>query len=1145
MKILEENFNLQFEENKFLFNNTSKGIFPFLLENLQNYFNKEKILVIVDTNEEIEEYISIIKKISGKKNLLDFPSWDCLPYDEISPTKTVLNKRFKIFKLNIKDNKNSCTIFTTVDSLIQKVPLKKNIEDQILKFEASKSYNISHISSELQNVGYKKVNLVLEPNEYALRGGIVDIWPLGNKEPFRLDFFGETLENIKSFDPVSQLSNKKFEYVLIEGPIEVPMHKKSIENFIINYRNLFGPVVNKDLFVHNIYNKNKLDGIEHLLPLFYNYKLESIINLFNPSIIVCKSNLLDIIENKIEQIKKNYNDKFLSYEENKEDKNGPLEPGKLYLNLKQIKKNLENKKLVIINEIEENNDFNAYNIKSTDNLEFLDKKISREQVLEKIKKIIKQKLGYKKIIFCFNDKRSQKYIEEILNNFAKDFTRTTKKNTYECIDNTSIIDLIDFPAEKGFETNLIKFIPVTDIISLRKSNKERKFKNNITDLSQLNIDDYVVHRDHGIGKYLGLKTISILEKPHDCLVVEYLNESKLYVPVENINLISKYGSSLSMVELDKLGSSSWNRRKSLVKTKIRDLANSLITLAAKRNSHKARKMIINETKLEAFSKEFGYIETDDQVATLTEVYRDLSSQRLMDRLICGDVGFGKTEIALRASFVIADNNLLTLIVVPSTLLAKQHYETFSKRFKNFFKVELITRFTSNKNKNKILEDFKKSIVKVVIATHSIFSVDLSNFNLGLIIIDEEQHFGVAQKEKIKSFKTNVNVLTLSATPIPRTLYMSLIGVRELSLIKTPPVDRKSIKTYICKFEKSIIQRAINNELDRQGQIFLIVPKIKDINDVARKVISIFPKVRLGIAHGKLKTNDLELVMHKFYNYKIDLLISTSIVEAGLDIPRANTLIVYKADYFGLAQLHQLRGRIGRSNIKGFAYFSVEKNKITENATRRLKALKAMDKLGAGINLANYDLDIRGAGNLLGEEQSGQIIQVGIELYQKLLEECFNDLKDNKNSSSFNVEINIKLPILIPEDYIPDLSLRLSMYRKLGEIRDLMEIDTYKAEVLNRFGKIPNEFSNLIDVMYLKILCSKANIIKLNITDKKFYVFFNKNFKNYNDNFIRWITSSKSNIVLNSSHNIQISHNFSEPKKQMLNIIELINKIINL
>ena len=559
-----------------------------------------------------------------------------------------------------------------------------------------------------------------------------------------------------------------------------------------------------------------------------------------------------------------------------------------------------------------------------------------------------------------------------------------------------------------------------------------------------------------------------------------------------------------------------------------------------------QKFFIDHNKLANFAKGFNFQETEDQLATLEEVYRDLSSGKLMDRLVCGDVGFGKTEIALRASSIVTDNNSNVLLIAPTTLLARQHFNTFKKRFREIQNVEVIDRNTKILNRNIIINNFIKKEIKILIATHAIFSANLSDASIGLVIIDEEQRFGVAHKERIKKIKNNVHLLTLTATPIPRTLHMSLLGIKELSLIKTPPVDRKSVETKVIKFDKTIIKNAIFHEKNRAGQIYLIVPKVRDIAEIHKKILSIYPNLRVGIAHGKLSSKELELVMDKFYNYKIDLLISTTIVEAGLDIPRANTLIVYKSDYFGLAQLHQLRGRIGRSDKKAFAYFTLQNNNISSNAVRRLKALQTMDALGAGMQLANYDLDIRGAGNLLGDEQSGQITQVGIEMYQRLLKECINDIKNiNNYSHTEEIEVSIRLPILIPEKYIPDLSLRLSLYRRVGEIQEIEELGLFKEEMINRFGIIPDEFSNYLNVMVLKLLARKCSIAKIYIFKDTYTITFDKSRAEYSESFIKWVTNNKNKIILKDSHVIKVNHEIDDAKKQLFDMIDLVKKMLKL
>jgi len=753
-------------------------------------------------------------------------------------------------------------------------------------------------------------------------------------------------------------------------------------------------------------------------------------------------------------------------------------------------------------------------------------------------------LEKKKIIICYSEIKEKEKALSLLKYLSISNYRDTNESIEKCMDNLDVIDLVLLPIEEGFEINLLKIITLTEIFKTKNSLRPKKVRNNLIDIAQLLINDLVVHFSHGIGRYLGLKTIKINNSPHDCLVIEYLEKSKLYVPVEDIRLLSKFGDAKDNTSLDRLGAGSWNKRKLSVKKRIRDLANNLIILAAKRAALKGLIFNIDEHKLQEFSKNFYFTETDDQLATLEEVYRDLSSGKLMDRLVCGDVGFGKTEIALRSAFISVDNNYTVILIAPTTLLARQHFQTFQKRFEKNDIVGLIDRNTNTKQKSIIVQKLIKKDIKILISTHAIFSINLQDAEIGLVIVDEEQRFGVSHKEKIKKIKSEAHLLTLTATPIPRTLHMSLIGIKDLSLIKTPPVDRKSIETKVIKFDSTIIKKAIYNEKNRAGQIYLIVPKVRDIETIKKKIISIYPKLKIGIAHGKLTPKELETVMDSFYNFKLDLLISTTIVEAGLDIPRANTLIVYKSDYFGLAQLHQLRGRIGRSDKKAFAYFTLENNNISKNAVRRLKALQTMDELGAGMQLANYDLDIRGAGNLLGEEQSGQITQVGIEMYQRLLKECINDLKGIDNySNPEEIEVSIKLPILIPDKYIPDLSLRLSLYRRVGEFQELREVILFKEEMINRFGLIPEEFSNYLDVMSLKLLAGKASISKIFILSQNYQITFSEKRKNYSEKFIKWITDNNDNIVLKDSHVIKIKHKIQDVKKQLANIIDLVKTML--
>ena len=1148
MKILDNLKDLTKDINIRYFSNINKGIKPFIINELQEEYSNKKILVILENNNEISYYHNLLKNYFKKNNILKLPSWDNQPYEEVSPSQHILNERFKSF--NFEQDKtiknNSLIILTNIDAFIQMVPLKKFLKEDNLQLRVNDNFSIEKLNSHLYDAGYEKVSIVLEPHEYAVRGGILDIWPIGEDSPRRIDFFGNKVESIKSFNPVSQISMENFNSIFLCNSLESPRSKKYNQSFTENYRYLFGPSASDQLFVHKLKNRIRADGIENWLPLFYSNSLCNIVDFFKIDLIFADDSFLQKSKEKIKSIFDLYTEKKNLQENENENINGSIHPNTLYISnekLQNIHKSRMFKEFSYFSKVSTKT---SLNLACKQNLEFHNVSSSNEEVIKRLSLVINKNLGKKKIVITYAAESEKNKALNLIKQLSIKSFRENISSIDKSMDDFDILDLIYIPLQDGFELPLLKVITLTEIFKTQKHVKVKKVRNNLIDIAELHINDLVVHFQHGIGRYLGLSTIKINNSPHDCLIIEYLYNSKLYVPVEDIRLISKFGDSRGVVSLDKLGGSNWIKRRTSVKKKIKDLAYNLIAIAAKRSVIKGKKLSIDYNKLESFAKGFSFEETEDQSATLEEVYRDISSGKLMDRLVCGDVGFGKTEIALRASSIVADNKLNVLVIAPTTLLARQHFNTFKKRFNNIQNVEVLDRNTKLQKRYDIINGFIKQKIKILISTHAIFSANLSEANIGLVIIDEEQRFGVSHKEKIKKIKNNVHLLTLTATPIPRTLHMSLLGIKDLSLIKTPPVDRKTIETKVIKFDKIIIKNAIFNEKKRSGQIYLIVPKVKDIQVIYKRTLSIYPKLRIGIAHGKLTPKELEVVMDNFYNYKIDLLISTTIVEAGLDIPRANTLIVYKSDYFGLAQLHQLRGRIGRSDKKAYAFFTLENNNISGNAVRRLKALQTMDALGAGMQLANYDLDIRGAGNLLGEEQSGQITQVGIEMYQRLLKECINDIKNIDNyAHAEEIEVSIKLPILIPEKYIPDLSLRLSLYRRVGEIQEIEELNSFKTEMVNRFGIIPDEFSNYLDVMLLKLLAKKSSIAKIYVFKKIYSITFDKRRTEYSESFIKWVTNSKNKIILKNSHEIKINHEIDDAKKQLFDIINLVKKMLEL
>jgi transcription-repair coupling factor (superfamily II helicase) len=654
--------------------------------------------------------------------------------------------------------------------------------------------------------------------------------------------------------------------------------------------------------------------------------------------------------------------------------------------------------------------------------------------------------------------------------------------------------------EHGFETDGLAIIGEQDILGdrmVRRRRKTRHAENLLGEVAALSAGDLVVHVDHGIGRFIGLETITAAGAPHDCLEIHYAGGDKLYLPVENIELLSRYGSEDTEAQLDKLGGVGWQTRKARMKNRIREMAKGLIAIAAQRSLRQATKLVPPEGLYDEFCARFPYDETEDQAAAIEAVLDDLASGRPMDRLVCGDVGFGKTEVALRAAFCAAINGRQVAVVVPTTLLARQHYKTFSTRFAGLpVRIAQLSRMTHAADVRLAKSGLADGTVDIVVGTHAVLGKTVSFKDLGLVIIDEEQHFGVGHKERLKELRAEVHVLTLSATPIPRTLQLAMTGVRELSLIATAPVDRLAVRSFVSPFDALIVREALLRERYRGGQAFFVCPRIEDLEEAAAFLREAVPEAKFVMAHGQMAAGDLEERMTAFYDGKYDILLSTTIVESGLDIPTANTLIVWRADMFGLAQLYQLRGRVGRSKTRAYALFTTPANRtITPQAQKRLEVLQSLDTLGAGFQLASHDLDIRGAGNLLGEEQSGHIKEVGYELYQQMLGDAITLLKagiEEPQEEAWSPTIAIGAPVTIPEDYVPDLTLRLQLYRRLSTLETDSDIESFAAELIDRFGAFPPEVEQLLKIVAIKAMCRRAHVEKVEAGPKGVIIAFRDN-----------------------------------------------------
>ena len=692
-----------------------------------------------------------------------------------------------------------------------------------------------------------------------------------------------------------------------------------------------------------------------------------------------------------------------------------------------------------------------------------------------------------------------------------------------------------------------------DIFGLSNKKKKswrRNTENFLKDVSSIDFGDLVAHIDHGIGKYDGLEKITTSGIDHDCLRLIYSGGDKLYLPVENMNLLSRVGNSDFTRDLDKLGLNNWQARKANVRKKIKDMAEKLIRVAAQREVILTEKLFL-PNQYEEFAKHFPFELTDDQDTAINDIISDLETGKLMDRLICGDVGFGKTEVALRASFIVANSGYQVALVAPTTILVKQHIKSFKDRFKNTaLKVAGLSRMTNNKDRLNIKAGLRSGDTNIVIGTHALLSNDIDFNNLGLLIIDEEQHFGVGQKEKIKELQGNIHVLTLTATPIPRTLQLSLSGLKNLSLITTPPINRLAVRTFVLAWDNVVLIDALKREKVRGGQTFIVCPRIKDMDNLYEKVQKMVPDLSISVGHGQMKIDDLDNAINMFSEGKSDILISTNIIESGIDIPNANTMIIYKADMFGLSQLYQLRGRVGRSKNRAYAYFTIEPGKILlKKSQQRLDVIKTLDNLGAGFSLASYDMDIRGSGNLLGDEQSGQIKEVGIELYQDMLKDAVSAYKSGHKTIDevWTPSINLGLPVLIPETYVFDLSTRMSLYRKAGELINTEEINVFTEELYDRFGAPPEEVNNLLMTLMIKNKCLTQKISLIDAGPNGIVLGFKDNYFKNGEKLLNWVKEMSGQIKIRSDQKLFLqkkNKNRDDKLNGVLKFIDYIETINN-
>ncbi len=1084
--------------------------------------------------------------------VIEFPAWDCLPYDRASPALSVSARRLSaLFRLQAGQSDGTAgsqLLVTTINAVLQRVLTPFRIRESVREFKPGTTIGHQSLSALLQRQGYSRTDTVIDHGEYALRGSIVDIFPSSLEQGLRLDFFGDELESLRLFDPTTQMSTGTLKSHLLLPASEALLDEETIKRFRSRYRELFGAMATQDPLYEAVSEGRRLAGMEHWLPLFEERLATLFDYLVADDVVVIDSAALSAADERFKDI--------ADYHQARQKTAGqaagsyrPLEDSTLYVSSDEFSAALKVAPVhrsVIFAEPESDHviDFGFASAR-----DFAPERARGDNVYESAAKHLAAlgKAGKRPLLAAYST-GSRARIASILSEAG---CKTKLADTWQealglAAKGQPVATVL--PLETGFSNSELELLTEQDVLGDRLVRRKKRRKDSdafLAELQALNRGDLVVHVEHGIGKYLGLEPVPVGKSQHDCVMLEYRGGDKLYIPVENIDVLSRYGSSEEAVMLDRLGGEAWQKRRARLKERIREIAGELMLVAAQRALRKAPVLAAEDSVYNQFVEKFPWDETDDQDRAIEDVLRDLESGRPMDRLVCGDVGFGKTEVALRAAFVAAMNGEQVAVVAPTTLLARQHYSNFCERFAGFpLKIGRLSRLVPSKEMAETREGLEKGDVDIVIGTHAILSKSTAFRNLGLVIVDEEQRFGVTHKERLKQLRADVHVLTLTATPIPRTLQMAMTGLRELSTIQTPPVDRLAVRTYVMEWDDMVMREALLREHHRGGQSFIVVPRISDMAEVEDWLHEHVPEVKFIAAHGQMGAGEVEERMSAFYDRKYDVLLSTTIVESGLDIPTANTIIIHRADRFGLAQLYQLRGRVGRAKLRAYAYLTYGRDvQLSEVAEKRLKVLGDLDSLGAGFQLASHDLDIRGAGNLLGDEQSGHIREVGFELYQSMLEDAILAAKAGEaglapERDSISPQITVDAPIMIPEDYVPDLAVRMALYRRLNDAADKAEIEALAAEMIDRFGPLPDSTANLVRLIEIKHQAITANIAKIDVGPRGTLVTFHKDDFPDPVGLLSYVERLKDTAKLRPDMKLVINRAWGDPQSRLNGLFQL-------
>lgn len=1021
--------------------------------------------------------------------ILLFPDWETLPYDLFSPHQDIVSQRLST--LHKLPTTTKGILIVSVSTLMQKLAPGTFIQGHTLLLNKSDTLNLESFRNNLGKSGYRLVSQVMEHGEFAIRGSLIDLFPTGSLTPFRIDLFDNEIDSIKRFDCATQRSTEDIDRIDLLPAREFPLNDAGIRLFRSQYRNRFSGNPQQNIIYREISDGIPIAGCEYYLPLFFE-QTQTLFDYLPPNTLVLQQDDLQLaMETFWAQTKERH-------EQRRYDTERPiLDPKELFISPEEIQSSFRAYPLIRLRPFEQDTltETESYSF-NTQSLPPLAIQHHHPHPTANLQNFVNGHPG--RILFTAESAGRRETLLESLR--KADIHPKTFENWLVWQSSNHKLGITVAPFESGCliptEAGLaLAIITEQQLLGKRASQQRRRkyygsqnAESIINNLTALTIGAPVVHEENGVGRYLGLQILEVGEITTEFLMLEYAGGDKLYVPVSSLHLISRYtGASPEKAPLHKLGTEQWQRAKQKATQQTRDVAAELLDIYARRASQTGNSYTTPDDELATFAAQFPFEETADQQSAIDAVLADMASNKPMDRVICGDVGFGKTEVAMRASFIAVQNNKQVAVLVPTTLLAQQHYQTFSDRYADWpIRIECLSRFSNRKQQNIVIQDLTDGKVDIVIGTHKLLQKDIIFKDLGLIIVDEEHRFGVQHKEVLKTLRTEIDILTLTATPIPRTLNMAMSGLRDLSIIATPPENRTGIKTFINEWNNPLIKEACQRELKRGGQIYFIHNTIETISRTAEKLQKIIPEARIAIAHGQLPERELETIMLDFYHQRYNLLICTTIIESGIDVPTANTILINHADHFGLAQLHQLRGRVGRSHHNAYAYLITPPiNSITADARKRLEAIESLQDLGAGFMLASHDLEIRGAGELLGEEQSGQIQEIGFTLYTEMLDRAVKALQSGQDlllnqPISRGTEIDLGIPALLPANYIPDVHTRLVLYKRAANAESLEELREFQIELIDRFGLLPEAAKNLLAITQLKLKIGALGVRKIDV-----------------------------------------------------------------